>query len=768
MSRIATALFIGLITTNSFAASPSDIEFFESKIRPLLAEHCYSCHSAKAEKLQASLYLDRRDALLKGGDSGPAIVPGKPQESLLIKAIRYQENEMPPDGKLPEADIVLLTKWVEMGAPWADTEPPTGGAEAKGYDWDYFRQEQWSFVPVKKPTPPAVQNAEWLRNDIDAFVLARLESKRLAPNSPAPAHVLARRIYLDLIGIVPTPEQVAKFGAASTADPQAAVTRLVDELLDSPQYGERWGRHWLDVARFSDGYGGFLDNNVNTQAWRYRDWVVQAFNSDMRYDDFIKLQIAGDLLGGREQAVATGLFSLGPTYRSDGGDPDSVSQAKSETLDDRIDTLSRGFLGLTAACARCHDHKFDPIPQQDYYSLAGIFNNTQTQETPLVADDEVKAYNEHHKSIADLNNRIKGINDAAKKAKRKATEDETTQLAELQVELDELNRTAPPKYEFVHALSDTGGLDMRVALRGNLRKPGEVAPRRFLQILAGDNPPAFSQGSGRIELAESIANADNPLTARVLVNRVWQHHFGAALVRSPSNFGTLGEKPTHPLLLDWLARTFVESGWSIKQLHRQIMRSATYQMSSVHDDASFAADGDNRLIWRMNPRRMGVESWRDSLLFVTGELDATRGGRPIDDIQASKRRTLYAKVSRNGDVFPSDSFLRLFDFPLMRATVANRPSSIVPQQFLFAMNSTFMADRAKAFVDLVVSQADSDEAAVRLAYQKLYSREPTADELKLAISYLQVSASDPLGKTLPRWVQYAQVLLSANEFMYVR
>ncbi|MBC8350844.1 MAG: PSD1 domain-containing protein [Planctomycetes bacterium] len=768
MPRFNSLLIACSLTTSFLFAGPEETEFFETKIRPLLVERCYSCHSAKAKKLQAGLHLDRRDAILEGGDSGPAIVPGKAAESLLIKAIRYQEYEMPPDRKLADVEIGLLTKWVEMGAPWPNTEPPGAVSPEKGYDWEYFRQKHWSFIPVKMPDRPSVQRAQWPRNDIDHFVLARLEAKQLAPNPPAPPHLLVRRIYLDLLGIPPTPEQVAKYVSAAGVDLQQATTQLINDLLESPLYGERWGRHWLDVARFSDGYGGFLDNRANTEAWRYRDWVVAAFNNNMPYDEFIKLQIAGDLIGGQDQAVATGFFSLGPTYNSDGGDPDSVAQAKSETLDDRMDTLSRGFLGLTAACARCHDHKFDPIPQEDYYSLAGVFNNTQTRESPLVPDEVVKTYNEHQKSIGEITKQVKDLQNAIKQAKREATADEAKSLADMQAKLEQLKKTAPAKYEFVHALADAGSQDMRVALRGNLRKPGDVAPRRFLRILAGEDPSRFANGSGRVELAEAIANANNPLTARVLVNRIWQHHFGDAIVRSPSNFGTLGEEPTHPQLLDWLASTFVESGWSIKELHRTIMMSAAYQMSSDFSESSFAADGDNRLIWRMAPRRMEVETWRDSLLFVTGELDQTIGGPSIDNIQASKRRTLYAKVSRNGDVFASDAFLRLFDFPLMRATVADRPSSIVPQQFLFAMNSNFMVDRATALAARLHSELDDDATRIRSAYQHCYGRQPSDLELELAIEYLRDTGDTASGRALKPWVQYAQVLLSSNEFMYVR
>ena len=473
----------------------------------------------------------------------------------------------------------------------------------------------------------------------------------------------------------------------------------------------------------------------------------------------------------KRDSPATGFFGLGPTYRSDGGDPDSVAQAKGETLDDRVDSLSRGFLALTVSCARCHDHKFDPIPQQDYYSIAGIFNNTRPNEIPLDAKDVVENYKVHQRAITNLNQRIKNLQ---KKAKQQPplTNDQQKQLNEWNSELKRLKATAPPKFQFAHGLADSGAADMRVALRGNLRKPGDVAPRRFLRILAGSDPPRFQQGSGRIELAQAIAT--NPLTARVFVNRVWMHHFGKALVRSPSNFGVLGETPTHPRLLEWLAGQFMESGWSIKQLHRTIMLSATYQMSSRFDDHNFSVDGDNRLIWRMNSRRLDVESWRDSLLFVTGELDQATGGQPVEDITRSLRRTLYAKVSRNGDRFASDQFLRMFDFPLMRASVAQRSTSIVPQQYLFLMNSSFLVERAKALAIRLARVSGRDLERIRQAYQLLYSRTASDEETTLGLQYLSTAApvireSSAAGvKELTRWVQYAQVLLSSNEFMYVR
>ena len=772
MLRSALFAFVLLSLPFTLSARESDADFFESKIRPLLAKRCYSCHSKKAKKLQGGLYLDRADGAIKGGESGPAIVLAKPDESLLIRAIRYEENEMPPDAKLPAGEIALLVKWVEMGAPWPAAQPGGAVKSATGYDWNEIRSGHWSFRPVKKPALPETGDSNWPRSELDRFILARLEQAGMAPADPAEPRVLVRRVYLDLVGLPPTPEQVDHFIAAAREDRQSAVSALVDQLLDSPHYGERWGRHWLDVARYSDGHGGFLDNKPNNDAWRYRDWVVAAFNEDLAYNQFVKLQIAGDLTGDQQAAVATGFFALGPAYHSDGGDPDSVAQAKSETLDDRMDTFSRGFLGLTVACARCHDHKFDPIPQQDYYSVAGIFNNSSVWEFPLASDEVVKAFHDRQNTIVAHIKKIKDLQKKAKDQQRDVNEEEKARIAQWNKNLAELRKTAPPKYPVAHALHDTGSGNMKVAIRGNLRKPGEEAPRRFLRILAGDQRALYTKGSGRAELADAITDASNPLTARVIVNRVWLHHFGKALVRSPSNFGTLGEKPTHPLLLDWLAATFVESGWSLKLLHRRIMTSAAYQMSSQVDEKNFDVDGDNRWLWRVNPRRMDVEVWRDSLLAVTGELDLTFGGPPIGNLANTNRRTLYAKVSRNGDVFASDTFLRLFDFPIMRATVAKRPTSIVPQQFLFMMNSPFMVARAKALTARLERESSNNDERIQLAYRLLFGRQPTEQELQLGLNFLAATSGEAGIQSspakIPTSVQYAQTLLSSNEFMFVR
>ena len=736
------------------APTPEQAEFFENKIRPILSNECFKCHSADAKKIKGELRLDSHAAILKGGESGPSVVPGKPEESLVIKAVRYKDEDtaMPPDKRLTDAQIADLEAWVKMGALWPEQGASATLAEKKGYDFAKWRAEHWAFRKVEKLAPPVVKDAAWVRNPVDAFVLARLEAAGLKPSPAAEKHTLIRRAYLDVTGLPPTPDQVEAFFTDTSPD---AFAKVVDALLASPQYGERWGRHWLDVARYSDGLGGELDPAALPEAWRYRDWVVAALNRDMPYDQFVRAQIAGDLIpGDADLRVGTGFFAVGPTYVGDGGDPEATAQTRAETLADRVDTFSRAFLGLTVACARCHDHKFDPIPTRDYYAIAGIFNNTATHDIPLAPPKIVAAFESAQKAA----------NEQEKKLK--AAEKDKLDTAALKTELERLRKAVPPRFPFAHGLSDSGDKDMPVAIRGDLRKPGENAPRRFLQIVAGENAPHFTTGSGRLQLADAVADPANPLTARVMVNRVWQHHFGQALARTPSNFGVIGEKPTHPELLDWLAATFVEDGWSLKKLHRTILLSATWQMTSRYNAASFAADGDNRLLWRMNPRNAEVESWRDSLLSVTSELDLTLGGAPTDRILESTRRTLYGIVSRNGDRFLSDEFLRMFDFPAPRATSETRSMSTVPQQYLFMMNSAFMTARAKALAERLQREASDDRARIARAYVLLYSRPADPRELELGIAFL----AGPANETDPhaRWKSYAQVLLSAHEFRQIQ
>jgi hypothetical protein len=768
----ACAILFGLCfavrgAADEIAPSSEQIEYFESKVRPLLVEHCYECHSLSAKKLKGGLKLDSREAALKGGDSGASLVPGDSAKSLIVDAVRWKSFEMPPKGKLAAEQIEILSRWVDSGAAWpADVEQSVTTAPAT-YNWSELRSQHWAWQPVQRPRVPDVKNAAWATSEIDRFVLAGLESSGLTPAPAADPVTLIRRVYFDLVGLPPPPEKIDEFVAAASKNRAGALASLVDELLASPQYGERWARHWLDVARYSDGFGGFLDGAAMPEAWRYRDWVIEALNQDLPFDQFIRQQIAGDLLD-PPHAVATGFLALGPTYISDGGDPDATAQAQSETLDDRVDTLSRGLLGLTAACARCHDHKFDPIPQLDYYSLAGVFHNTRLNEYPLAPAETVQAYQQHQQRIRDQEAKVRKPAETAKAENRELTDDEKKQVEADTAQLEELKKTAPAKYPVAHTIADSGASDMALAIRGNLRKPGPIAPRRFLRILAGEDAPTFQPGSGRLALADALVSSSNPLTARVFVNRIWLQHVGQGLVRTPSNFGKLGEAPTHPELLDWLAVEFMTTqGWSIKKLHRAIVLSSTYQMSSAMNPAAFAVDGDNRKLWRMNPRRLDVEAWRDAFLSVTGELDRTVGGPPVDALLQSPRRTLYAAVSRNGDRFAADAFLRLFDFPLPRASSEGRKTSVIPQQSLFLMNSSFMAARAKALAARLQNDSGDDNARIERAYRLLYGRSPTDHERQLGAEFLSSEPDPAAEQKLSPWEQYAQVLLSASEFMHI-
>ena len=761
------------------------LDFFENRIRPILVEHCYECHSVDSKSIQAKLRLDGREFAIQGGDSGAALVPSKPHESLLIAAVSWKGIEMPPDRKLKDEQITDLVRWVEMGVPWpGDLSAGNSNNKSSEYDWSKWRSEHWAFQPISTPEPPSLDDTSWCKSPIDYFVLSELVANGLQPSPSADPRTLIRRIRFDLVGLPPSIDEVRAFEEAYLSNPTQAVSDYVEKLLASKHYAERWARHWLDVARYSDGFGGFLDNASYENAWRYRDWVTDAFDQDMPFADFLRLQIAGDIVGDKSSAIATGFLALGPNYISDGGDPDSTAQAKAETLSDRIDTLSQGLLGLTVACARCHDHKFDPIPQEDYYSLAGIFNNCATEDIPLVANEVVEAFNQHQammqmqeKMLGSLRNELQKVseaNGAAELGSDEKKKELQTLIENGQAKLEELKKSAPPMFAKTHALRDKGSADMALAIRGNLLKPGPIAPRRFLRIIAGDDRVNFAKGSGRLELAEAIADPANPLAARVFVNRVWMHHFGQALVRTPNNFGALGEKPSHPELLDWLARRLLDSG-SMKDLHRAILNSATYQMSSRQDSENYAKDGDNRWIWRMNPRRMDAEVWRDSLLDVCGELDLTVGGPPTENIE-SRRRTLYFKVSRNGDAFATDEFLRLFDFPLMRSSVAQRPSSIVPQQYLFLLNSPFIQQRAKSFAERMMKESNEDSVRVERAYQILYQRSASEKELAIGLEFLGTGlsaeglgdqTSDRQVERLARWEQYSQALLGSNEFMYL-
>jgi hypothetical protein len=696
------------------APAADDATLFEAKVRPLLAERCGSCHSQKAGKRRGGLLLDGPNGLRKGGDSGPVLVPGHPEQSLLLRALRHEEgvSPMPPKGKLAEAEIAVLTEWVRRGAPMPATPAPAKRtvnlAEGRTF---------WSFQAPRPTTPPAIRDASWPRSSIDPFILAELEKRGLRPSSPAPRRVLIRRLSFDLVGLPPSPKEVEAFVNDERPD---AYERLVERLLASPHYGERWGRYWLDLARYCDTAEPWAESKG--QPWLYRDWVVRALNEDLPYDQFVQRQLAADLMPecGPAEAAALGFLGLSPSYWKELKlAPDVIKTVVAEEWEERIAAVGGTFLGLTVACARCHDHKFDPITQQDYYALAGVFASTRQADRPGRPGAPAAP------AVAD---------------------------AGLFVLADGPQRT---KLEYKPGVAQ----DVAVQVRGNPSNPGAVVPRRFLAVLSADPPPPFRQGSGRRELARAIVQEGAPLAARVIVNRVWLHHFGAGLVTTPSDFGAQGARPTHPELLDDLAARFIAGGWSLKALHRTIVHSAAYRQSSASDAARQTLDGDNRWLGRMSRRRLDVETWRDAMLAAAGTLRLHVGGPPQElDQDANRRRTLYGVVKRR----ELNDLLRLYDFPDPTAHSPARTPTTTPLQQLFVLNSPFLRRRATDLVHRLNAEAPGNtEARVRRAYLLLFGRPATERQVSLALEFL--AAAQPQ----TAWVEYAQALLASNEFLFI-
>ena len=898
-------------------AQETGVDFFEKKIRPILVQHCYSCHSKQANKQRGGLLLDSRDGLLEGGDGGPAIVPGKPADSLLIKAVKHTSPKlkMPRDGKLPPEAVLDLERWIASGAP----DPRTGKTIAKGIDYDAAKKH-WSYQPIRKSVLPEVKNKDWVQTPIDAFILAKLEEKNLAPSAPADPRTLIRRLYVDLIGLPPPPEEVEEFITAwrgANAKPQAALEKIVEGLLASPHYGERWGRHWLDVARYADTKDGVLmfgADRVRPYAYTYREYVIRAFNEDTPFDRFVQEQLAADQLVPKVEPwrlAAMGLLTLGRQYDNNIHD----------VIDDRIDTVSRGFLGLTVSCARCHDHKYDAIPIADYYSLYGVFANSEAPlEMPLADRPEnCKTLGEYEKQAGPHRQKLQQMLDSQyallTETARQRVGDYLARVATTEPDLAEtaiyflslaptdlrppiVNRwrkylehpsrgddpvfgpwpefmklteatfpadaaavmerwkTKPalnplvrdallaakltnkadvarayatllenvyaqtkgkpasaPQQQLLDALTSNhspcyfpkahtwlymsrgekdayGGMrtqfdkialkmpsappramvlqdaadlvEPKIFVRGNPAVPGETVPRQFLRILAGEKRRPFMHGSGRFDLARAIASPDNPLTSRVFVNRVWMHHFGEPLVSSPSDFGTRCTPPSHPDLLDWLAWTFMQEGWSLKKLHRHIVLSAAYRQASVDRQDARKIDPENRLYWRANRRRLDLEAMRDSLLASAGRLDLTMGGRPVDIVNDPKnaRRTVYGLVDRQS----LPGLFRAFDFAVPDQSVERRPMTTVPQQALFGLNSPFMTEQAKALADRTEKLAG--EPRVRELYRLVYARNPEPREMQAGLRFVEAPPGSERSQ-LTAWQQYAQVLLLTNEVMFV-
>ncbi len=865
------------------------------QVRPLLAEKCFACHT---QTRMGGLAMVSREALLKGGHSGPAIEPRAPERSLLIRAIRYSDErlKMPPAEQLSAEQVAILTKWVENGAVWPEADQDALDRQGGKLVITDEHRNFWAFRAVERADPPPGSASA-----IDGFVDARLRRAGIEKAPKADRRTLVRRAFYDLTGLPPSPAEVDEF---VSDDSPAAFANLVDRLLSSSRYGERWGRHWLDVARYSDDRLNSTQDEPYENSWRYRDWVIRAFNDDMPYDLFVKAQLAADQLSEDEMGAwpradlmaGLGMFGLSPKFQ-----------------DDRIDVTGRGFLGLTIACAECHDHKFDPIPTEDYYALLGVFNSCETSEHPLADSQVVKSYTERKKLLDEAKDRLEKFleaqskqlvdalaartaeyilaawrvsgpegaeisdsaaaggldretlerwvaylggwpkqhplldewkhllamrgpedavgdfaariqeqvlfliaekkrierendirlrgdhsgsnirrtallalprddfylwNDVASPNSRSLPEPASTGILYFQGEdlerflsgvwqdhvargrarVAQLEAAMPPKYAFLHALADKETpANEHVRIRGNADNLGDEVPRRFLRILSDGDPAPFRTGSGRIDLARAIASPRNPLTARVMVNRVWLHLFGHGLVRTPSNFGMMGERPTHPRLLDYLAARFVDSGWSVKALHREILLTDAYQRSVRDVPASREADPDNRLLWRANRKRLDAESMMDSMLLLAGRLSSKAGGPAQEWSEVTARsRTVYGFVSRRR----LDVRLGLFDFPNPNRTSPKRFGTNTPLQGLFFLNSPLLMEMASALASRLETEAGpGTDERVRLGYKLVFGRAPTEEELAINREFVAAAENG--------WPRLAQTWFSSNEFRYV-
>ena len=750
------ALATMLPSQDAAGDDPAKFKFFESKVRPILVNRCYEC----PEPDNAAHY--------------------EPRVLVWLSTLDPRLSTQLPDAKAPvHPEAVKQTPDVEF------TE------KEKSF---------WAFQPVVSPPLPPVRNSDWPRSPVDHFVLAKLEARGLRPAPRADRRTLIRRTTIDLLGLPPTPVEVDTFLAD---DSPAAFSRLIDRLLASPHYGERWGRHWLDVARYADSNG--MDNNMaHTEAWRYRDYVIRAFNKDKPYHQFVREQIAGDLLGrasglradaGKnrwhtvrgpydwdtpfEGLIATTILMIGPKMLAE---DDPVKQ-QMDIVDDQIDTVGRAFMGLTLGCARCHTHKFDPIPTADYYSLAGIFKSTKVMLTYRVDSKwNTQAMGDAalEQRLSELERQLDYLDETVVLGNFVGKEDEKKRLTERLNKVKEEYAKIPK----IMAVEEGRVEDLQVFVRGNHLTRGALAPRRFPRIIAGnDQPPLSDRESGRRELAEWLTRPDHPLTARVMVNRIWQWHFGEGIVRTPDNFGRLGQRPTHPELLDWLAARFVEDGWSIKQLHRRIMLSSAYQMSTAHNARAAQLDPENRLLWRMNRRRMQAEVIRDSLLAVSGRLDLSMGGPVLEDktlvilsasvlrdgkLYDSNRRSVYLPVLRSGlfDVFQA------FDFPDPAVVSGRRASTTVAPQALFMMNGRLMRDAAGRMAEQLLADHSDHSKRIEAAYQLAYNRSPSSGEIADWRQFLRdyeqaLSQTDAKARQRRIWQAVCRVLLSSNEFVYV-
>jgi hypothetical protein len=802
-----------LLAMPVFAAEPDAdaLKFFEMKVRPILSENCFKCHGPAKQK--GGLRLDSRIGVLKGGENGPAVVPGRRDESLLVEAIHYEGLEMPPAGKLDADKIAILTRWVELGAPWPASEPPSAAAAATAARPRITDEDRkfWAFQPIRPRPVPAPAGDRWSRNPIDRFVFARLAAEGLAPAPEADRLTLIRRASFDLTGLPPAPEDVDAFLA--DGDPRA-YEHLVDRLLASPRYGERWARHWLDLVRYAES-DGYRADAYRPETWRYRDYVIRAFNDDMPYDRFVTEQLAGDELAPGDPAlmVATSFLRLW-IYEHNQRD---VHEQWRAILNDLTDVTSDVFLGLGMGCARCHDHKFDPILQEDYYRLQAFFTPLLPRDDlPIGTAAEWRGYQEKlaawEAATAEVRAAIAAIErpyqeKAAKGAidkfpketqaiyfkpesertpleeqvyylvarqvideqeKPKLSAEDKTRLKALEKQLAAFDRQKPEPLPVAFTVSDVGPSAPPTRILGD-RSGREIAPG-FLTLLdpaparIKRNPAAANSTGRRTALARWLTRPDNPLPSRVMVNRLWQYHFGRGLVSTPSDFGRLGELPSHPELLDWLAAEFVAQGWSLKAMHRLIMTSATYRQTALRPAPAVVRqkDPENRLLWRMNTRRLEIEPIRDAMLCVSGELDTTMGGPAVASTEP--RRTIYAKVMRN----THDPLCDAFDAPDGSNTTPTRNITITPTQSLILINGAWTLARAKALARRLERIAGSDGVErITLAYRLAFGRVPTQAELSDAEAFLTRESGATASTDSPAWIDFCHALLNANEFLYV-
>jgi cytochrome c553 len=832
-------------------AADEALAFFEEQIRPLLAGSCYRCHSSEADKVKGGLLLDSRAGLLEGGGSGPAIVPGDPDKSLLVLAVRYADEdlEMPPKKPLAPEAVRDLERWVAMGAPWPQAVTAEAlGEREHGIDIEAGK-EWWSFQPPRKPDVPTPENEGWAWSEPDRFLLAEMEAHDIAPVDDADDRTWLRRVSFDLIGLPPTPEESAAFEVDRS--PQR-YEHVVDRLLSSRHYGERWGRHWLDVARYAESSG--KDSNVvYPHAWRYRDWVIEAFDSDLAYDRFLTEQIAGDLLpaeGAQErtrQTIATGYLALGTKSHN----ARDKRQFAVDLADEQIDAFSQGLLGVTVACARCHDHKFDPIPTEDYYALQGIFQSsetlygtvrgrgnrypsdlvnlpseasvpdgpsmgstlrkllerlrTQAQER-LGADGSTKGPKKKGKdksSPEPVDEDDAAGQDSAARARMRTARQALTDLESILSRFDQAGRPTAAN-RVAMGMREGKPRDAQLLVRGELEAAGERVPRGFPQVLRNADTPPIERGSGRRELAEWISSETNPLTARVWVNRVWLYLFGRGIVDSPNNFGRSGQPPSHPALLDWLAVTFVEEGWSTKSLIRRIVLSHAYRLASTSDPKNAKLDPEAVLLWRMPERRLDAESIRDAMLFAAGTLELERPegsrvclfeGQPRREqifeflAEPSNSRSVYLPLLR--DRVPEA--LEVFDAADPSFVTGDREETNVATQALFLMNADEVLAAADALAARLLAHDGKDSERIALGFEFVLGRAPSAAERRAVKAFLKdyeklatsppeeppASRRERRGRKSEReaqpakptpelaaWSAFAQALFQSAEFRY--